>query len=260
MPVLFIGHGSPTNVLEDNEATRTWSRIAQAIERPRAVLCISAHWSTRGTAVTAQAIPRTIHDFGPLAPALFEIQYPAPGDPALAERVKSLLAPTAVALDTSWGLDHGTWSVLLKAYPDADVPVVQLSMDMSKPPEWHLEIGQRLKPMRDEGILILGSGNIVHNLSVMDWDPASRPYDWAQRFNENIKDGIMRNDPRSVCNYQSLGQDAALAVPSPEHYWPLLYVLGARDARDQVTFKSDFIQFKSLGMTSVYFGEQPLAA
>ncbi len=259
MPVLFIGHGSPTNALETNVATETWRYLAETLPRPKAVLCISAHWYTRGTAVTAMAKPRTIHDFGPLAPELFTIQYPAPGDPALATRVQSLLAPTLVTLDSSWGLDHGTWSVMVKAYPNADMPVVQLSMDMTLSPAQHLALAQRLKPLRDEGILIIGSGNIVHNLSIMNWDKASPPYDWALRFNQRIKDAILRDDPQSVCDYTAAGRDAELAVPSPDHYWPLLYSLGARDAGDKVTFLTDFIQFRSLGMTSAYFGAQPLA-
>ncbi|MBI1731975.1 MAG: 4,5-DOPA dioxygenase extradiol [Gammaproteobacteria bacterium] len=258
MPVIFIGHGSPTNALETNDATRGWSRIAGAIRRPRAILCISAHWCTRGTAVTAMAAPRTIHDFGPLSPRLFEIRYPAPGSPELAGRVRDLLAPDAVTLDTSWGLDHGTWAVLLKAYPEADIPVVQLSMDITRPPQWHVEMGARLQPLRDEGILILGSGNIVHNLSLLNWDPESKPYDWAQRFNERIKECIVRNDSMTICGYQDLGSDAVLAAPNPDHFWPLLYVLGARRVEDAVTFTTDFIQYRSLGMTSACFSAPPL--
>ncbi len=256
MPVVFFAHGSPTNVLEDNDATRGWSGIGAAIEhrygRPKAVLCVSAHWCTRGTAVTAMPRPRTIHDFGRTLPApLFEIQYPAPGDPSLAARVKDLLAPLPVSLDTSWGLDHGTWAVLAKVYPEADMPIVQLSLDVSKPESWHYEMGQRLRPLRDEGVLIAGSGNIVHNLAVMQWSDTAEPYEWATRFNERVKDCIVRNDPHSLFDYRLLDHEAVLSVPTPDHYWPLLYVLGARHDTDQVTFDPDFIQYKSLSMTSV---------
>jgi 4,5-DOPA dioxygenase extradiol len=257
MPVLFIGHGSPTNVLETNEATKEWRRVAGAIPKPRAILCISAHWYTRGTSVTAMPAPRTIHDFGPLSPRLFELQYPAPGSPELARRVRDLLAPTDVGLDMSWGLDHGAWAVLMKAYPDADVPVVQLSMDLTMPATWHLEAGRRLQPLRDEGILIIGSGNIVHNLRVMNWDPESKPYDWAERFNAYIKACISGNDAQGVCDYQR-ADEAALAVPSPDHFWPLLYALGGRAANDRATFATDYIVYRSLSMTSVYFSALPL--
>lgn len=254
MPVIFFGHGSPTNALEDNKATRTWRRMAQAAPRPRAILAISAHWLTRGTGVTAMKKPRTIHDFGRSLPApLFDCQYPAPGDPALAERVRQVLAPTPVALDNSWGLDHGTWSVLMKAYPDADVPVVQLSLDATKPPAWHYEMGKRLKPLRDEGILIVGSGNVVHNLRVMDWSDRAKPYDWAERFNTYVHDAIVDDAPERLINYQSQGADAELAVADPDHFWPLYYVLGARDQADRVAFDPNFIQYRSLSMMSILF-------
>lgn len=255
MPVVFIGHGSPTNAIEDNQSTRTWLRIAASLPRPEAILSVSAHWYTKGTRVTAMEHPRTIHDFGRSLPApLFDCQYPAPGDPALAHRVAELLAPTAVALDHDWGLDHGTWSVLLKAFPDADVPVVQLSMDMAKPDSWHFDAGRLLEPLRDEGILILGTGNIVHNLAVMEWNEKARPYDWAIRFNDYIRRSIEDGDMKKLFDYRTLGQDATLAVPGPDHFWPLLYVLGARDDSDTATFDPDFIQFKSLSMTSIVFG------
>ena len=253
MPVVFFGHGSPTNALEDNVATRTWARIAQELPRPKAILCISAHWLTRGTGVTAMAQPKTIHDFGRSLPApLFDCQYPAPGDPALAKRVQEVLAPTDVMLDQSWGLDHGTWSVLCKAYPDADVPVVQLSQDATQGPAWHLELGKRLKPLRDEGVLIVGSGNVVHNLRVMNWNDQT-PYDWADRFNTFVHDAIAEDDPERLVHYNSQGKDADLAVADPDHFWPLFYVLGARDQRDQVAFETNFIQYKSLSMMSVVF-------
>ena len=255
MPVVFIGHGSPTNAIEDNEATQAWYRIANSMERPEAILCISAHWYTHGSAVTAMAAPKTIHDFGgaSLAP-LFNLQYPAPGKPELAQRVRQLLAPVPVQLDHSWGLDHGTWSVLIKSHPEAEIPVVQLSLDLDKPLAWHYELGKRLRPLRREGVLVMGSGNIVHNLTLMDWlNPAAPAYDWAVRFNDRIKEHILDNDPEGIWEYRRYGQDAALAVPSAEHLCPLLYTLGAREDTDTVNIETDFIVHKSLGMTSVVF-------
>ena len=254
MPVVFFGHGSPTNALEDNVSTQTWQRIAASLPRPRAVLSVSAHWCINGTSVTAMQRPRTIHDFGRSLPApLFDCQYPAPGDPALAKRVVELLEPISVQMDNSWGLDHGTWSVLLKAYPEADIPVVQLSMDLSKPDVWHFEAGQQLRSLRDEGVLIIGSGNIVHNLGILEWNEEATPYDWAVRFNDYIKDSIEQSDMQRLFDYPNLGQDAALSVPTPDHFWPLLYVLGARDESDVAVFDPDFIQYKSLSMTSIVF-------
>lgn len=261
LPVVFFGHGSPANAISDNQATRTWARLARAIGRPRAILSVSAHWCTSGTAVTAMEVPRTIHDFGRSLPApLFDVQYPAPGSPALAERVQGLLKPTSVRLDNSWGLDHGTWSVLVKAYPQADVPVVQLSMDMGAPPAVHFELGKRLRPLREEGVLIIGTGNIVHNLGRMEWNPVAAPYDWAVRFHQYIKNAIVQDDAARVIDYESLGDDAALAAPDPYHFWPLLYVLGARMEGDALSIEPDFIEYKSLSMSSVYLGERLAAA
>ncbi len=255
MPVVFFGHGSPANAIEDNEATQTWHRIAGRMERPEAILCISAHWYTHGSAVTAMEAPKTIHDFGRSLPApLFELQYPAPGKPELAQRVCELLAPVPVTMDQSWGLDHGTWSVLIKSHPEAEIPVVQLSLDLDKPLDWHYRIGQRLRPLRREGILIMGSGNIVHNLALMDWsNPAAPAYDWAVRFNDRIKGHILSNDPQGIWDYQRFGQDATLSVPSAEHLCPLLYTLGASAETDTVSIETDFIAHKSLSMTSVLF-------
>jgi 4,5-DOPA dioxygenase extradiol len=253
MPVVFFGHGSPMIALETNDTTKTWKAMGEAFGKPKAILCISAHWLTQGVGVTAMTAPRTIHDFGASFPqALFDVQYPAPGSPELAARVKELLAPQPVVLDQqAWGLDHGTWSVLSKVYPDADVPVVQLSMDATKPPEWHFELAQRLAPLRDEGVLIVGTGNIVHNLPAMNWgDRHCAPYDWSQRFNEYIKQAVADDAPERAVNFASLGQDAAKAVPTPDHYWPLLYVLGARLPGDAVTFAPDHIEHGSLSMTS----------
>lgn len=253
LPVIFFGHGSPMIALQENAVTRTWAGIADQIGKPKAILCVSAHWETQGTAVTAMANPRTIHDFGAFPQALFDVQYPAPGAPDLAARVRDLLAPAPVTLDDrSWGLDHGTWSVLCKAYPKADVPVAQLSLDVTQPPSWHFELGRKLAPLRDEGILIIGTGNIVHNLPVMNWnDQDCTPYPWAKAFNDYIRTAIVTDTPEHVVNYASQGEAAALSVPTPEHYWPLLYVLGARMPGDRPTFSPDHIDHGSLSMTSV---------
>ena len=254
LPAIFFGHGSPMIALETNDTTRTWAAVAAAIGKPKAILCISAHWLTRGTiAVTAMVRPRTIHDFGAFPQALFDVQYPAPGDPALARRVQTLLAPLPVALDDhGWGLDHGTWSVLCKAYPEADVPVVQLSIDATRPPAWHLELGKRLAPLRDEGVLVVGTGNIVHNLPAMNWNERHcAPFDWAARFNDYIRQSIIDDAPERAVGYEALGRDAARAVPSADHYWPLLYVLGARLPGDRPIFSPDHIEHGSLSMTSV---------
>ena len=253
MPVVFFGHGSPTIARETNAVTRTWREMAEAMPRPKAILCISAHWLTRGTAVTAMGRPKTIHDFGAgLGSDLFKIQYPAPGAPELAQRVQDLLAPTPVALDAGrWGLDHGTWSVLMKAYPEADTPVVQLSMDATKPPAWHYEQGRRLRPLRDEGVLIVGTGNTVHNLGVMDWPGRYEPaYDWAIRFSDHIRDAVLEDAPERLIGYADQGADAELAQPSPDHYWPLLYVAGARLPGDRARTPVDHIEYRSVGMTS----------
>lgn len=252
LPVVFFGHGSPMVALEQSDTTASWKAIADRIGKPRAILCISAHWLTRGTAVTAMAQPRTIHDFGAFPQALFDMQYPAPGDPELAMRVRELLDPLPVSLDTGWGLDHGTWTVLVHAYPEADIPVVQLGMDVEAPPARHWEIGRLLRPLRDEGVLIMGTGNIVHNLPAMDWDnPDAPPYPWASRFNQTMLDAVLEDRPETVIDFEALGEDAALSVPTPDHFWPLLYVLGARYPGEQARLNPNFIHHKSLGMTSI---------
>lgn len=257
MPVAFFGHGSPTNVLEDNVATRCWADMAQRIGKPKAILSISAHWCTSGTRVTAMAAPNTIHDFGRGLPSqLFDQQYNAPGSPELAQRVQALLHPVDVTLDYDWGLDHGTWSVLAKAYPEADIPVVQLSMDQHQSEDWHYALAQKLQPLRDEGILIAGSGNIVHNLGVLQWNDHAKPYPWAVRFNDYIKKCIADNNPDGVIAFADKGQDAVSSVPSKDHFWPLLYSLGAAMPDDDIHFLSDYIVFASLGMTSILFERQ----
>ncbi|MBV8681924.1 MAG: 4,5-DOPA dioxygenase extradiol [Caulobacteraceae bacterium] len=256
MPAVFIGHGSPVVAISDNDASRSWARLAATLPRPKTILAISAHWETRVTAVTAMARPKTIHDFGRSLPApLFDVQYPAPGDPALARRVAELLAPTPVALDEGqWGLDHGTWSVLVHAYPKADVPVVQLGLDVNLTPQQRFDIGARLAPLRDEGVLILGTGNMVHNLPRMNWgNAACDPYDWAARFNDEMRRAIVDNEPERAVGFQRLGQDAQLSAPTPEHFWPMLYVLGARRPTDRAVVFNDWIEHGSLGMTSFLF-------
>ena len=259
MPSLFFGHGSPMIALQTNDVTRRWAEIAREVNtryaRPRAILCISGHWLTKGVAVTAMENPPTIHDFGRFPQALFDVQYPAPGSPGLAEEVARLLAPEPVICDRSeWGLDHGTWSVLVKAYPQADIPVVQLSMDVTRPPEWHYEIGRRLRALRDDGVLIIGTGNIVHNLPRMDWsNQHGAPFPWARAFNDHIREAILADRPADVVNFMEQGEAARQSVPSPDHFWPLLYVVGSREAGDRVEFGPDHIEYGSLSMTSVAF-------
>lgn len=255
MPAIFYGHGSPMNALEDNAYTRVWESFGQRFARPKAILAVSAHWTTRGTAVTAMSAPKTIHDFGGFPQALFDIRYPAPGDPALAARVAELLAPfapLAVQLDQSWGLDHGTWSVLLKTYPDASIPVVQLSLDMSQPPAYHFALGQQLAALRDEGVMIIASGNVVHNLGRLD--PRSKGYDWAQRFNQSIRQAIEHGQFQQVVDYQDFGPDATLSVPSSEHFLPLLYVLGARIGDEPLEILTEGMELGSISMISVLLG------
>lgn len=256
MPVLFIGHGSPAIAIQQNATSRSWAQIASELPRPKAILSISAHWEAPVTAVTAMPQPRTIHDFGPSLPRpLFDVQYPAPGEPQLARRVAELLAPTRVALDEQyWGLDHGTWSVLVHLYPKADIPVVQLGMDVNLTPAERVELGRRLAPLRDQGVLILGTGNIVHNLRAMNWgDAGCAPYDWAKRFNDEMRTAIVEDEPQRAIDFQRLGDDAQRAAPTPEHFWPLLYVLGTRLPGDRPRLFNDVIEHGSLGMTSFLF-------
>jgi 4,5-DOPA dioxygenase extradiol len=255
MPVIFFGHGNPMNALLDNDYTKAWAAIGSSMPRPKAVLAVSAHWYVPGVAVTAMEQPRTIHDFGGFPRALHEYRYPAPGDPELAKRVQSLLAPLDVATDESWGLDHGTWAVLCHVFPPADVPVVQLSIDETRPPAFHYEIGRRLRPLRDEGILVVGSGDIVHNLHTYAWGrhPAE-PYDWALRFEAKVRELILAGDHGPLVRYESLGRDALLSAPTPDHYLPLLYVLGASETGERVAFPVEGIDGGSVSMLAVQFG------
>ena len=242
--------------LDDNRFNEAWTAWGESLRQrpapPRAILCVSAHWYTRGTAVTAMAKPKTIHDFGGFPQALFDMRYPAPGDPALAARVRQLLAPVEVLADTDeWGFDHGTWTVLRHDYPQADIPVIQLSLDGSKPPRWHYDLAKRLAPLRDEGVLITGSGNVVHNLRLMKRDDASAAFDWATRFNSAIASAVERRDHDALIDFALQGEDAHLAVPTPEHYLPLLYVAALQDDADKATLATDEIVNGSLSMLSV---------
>lgn len=254
MPAVFFGHGSPMNTLEQNIYTDAWRAIGKSVPRPTAILAISAHWYIRGTAVTSMETPATIHDFGGFPQALFDFQYPAPGSPALAERVRELLTPVDVQPADDWGLDHGTWSVLAHVYPDANVPVVQLSMDATQPASFHYELGRRLAPLRDEGVLIVGSGNVVHNLRMIKWDSAAPAYDWAVRFNAKVRDCIDRRDHEPLVAYEKLGSDARLSIPTPEHYLPLLYVIGLQDKGASIILAVDGIQNASISMQTVVAG------
>jgi len=255
MPALFVGHGSPMNALSDNDWTRAWGGLGARLPRPRAVLAISAHWYLPGTRVTASASPRTIHDFGGFPRELFAVRYPAPGDTALARRVQELLEPRAVGADETWGLDHGTWSVLCHMYPRADVPVVQLSIDETETPAFHHEIGTRLRVLRDEGILVLGSGDVVHNLHTYSWGARPRePYDWALRFEADVRRRLQTADTGALVDYMASGNDAQLSVPTPEHYLPLLYVLGASFPGEAVSFPVTGMDGGSVSMLSVQFG------
>jgi 4,5-DOPA dioxygenase extradiol len=254
MPVIFFGHGSPMNTLASNKYTEAWRKLGAAAPRPKAILAISAHWFTRGTAVTAMARPKTIHDFGGFPQALFDVRYPAPGDPELAARVRDLLAPVSVQLDQSWGLDHGTWSVLAHAYPDAGIPVVQLSMDGTKPAAFHYDLAQRLAPLRDENVLVVGSGNVVHNLMLMRRDGGAAAFDWARRFNDMVREALASGKHRALIEFERMGEDARLSVPTPEHYLPLLYIAALQAKGETMSFAVDGHEAGSLGMLSAAAG------
>ncbi len=255
MPAIFFGHGNPMNALEENSYTTGWRNIGRSIPRPKAVLSISAHWYLPATLVTAMDRPRTIHDFGGFPPELYEITYAAPGDSELATRVQELLAPLEVGRDQRWGLDHGSWSVLCHVYPGADVPVVQLSIDETQPAEVHYEIGKRLAPLRDEGILIMGSGNLVHNLHAYAWGRHPvEPFEWAVRFEKQARELLLAGNDGPLIAYETLGRDAMLSAPTPDHYLPLLYVIGAREKGDQVTFPVEGVDGGSISMLTVQFG------
>ncbi len=255
MPAVFFGHGNPMNAVRENAWTRSWAALGAALPRPRAVLCVSAHWYVPATAVCAVAQPKTIHDFGGFPPELYRVRYPAPGAPDLAARVAQLLEPVPAELDRSWGLDHGTWSVLVHVFPDADIPVVQLSIDETRPASWHFEIARRLAPLRDEGVLIVGSGNLVHNLHTYSWgNTAAEPYDWAIRFEALARKALDAADFAPLVGYQSLGPDAVLSAPTPDHYLPLLYVLAQHREGDAITYPTEGFDGGSISMLAVRIG------
>ena len=255
LPALFVGHGNPLNALQENDWTRAWAALGATLPRPRAVLSISAHWYVGETAVTAMAAPRTIHDFGGFPRELYEVRYPAAGDPSLARRVQELLAPLAVSPNESWGLDHGTWAVLRHVFPGAEVPVVQLSIDETRPPSFHYELGTKLRRLREENILLIGSGDVVHNLHAYAWGRhPQEPYDWALRFEREVRQALTAGDHARIVDYESLGPDALLAVPTPEHFLPLLYVLGASTAEERITFPVEGMDGGSVSMLAVQFG------
>ncbi|HEY0140407.1 MAG TPA: 4,5-DOPA dioxygenase extradiol [Thermoanaerobaculia bacterium] len=252
MPAIFFGHGNPMNAIQENAWTEGWARIGRAIPRPKAILCVSAHWYPPDTLVTAVDPPRTIHDFGGFPRELFAVQYAAPGDLDLARRAQEL---TGAEPDEQWGLDHGTWSVLVKVFPEADVPVVQLSIDETLTAQQHYQIGQKLAPLRDEGILIMGSGNLVHNLHAYGWGKhVPEPYDWAVRFETLARKAMLDGDHQPLIEYEQLGRDAMLSAPTPDHYLPLLYVLGAQQEGDAVSFPVEGVDGGSISMLTVAIG------
>lgn len=253
MPVLFIGHGSPMNAIEENEFVQGWRTIGSTLPKPNAILCVSAHWETRGTFVTAMEKPRTIHDFGGFPKALFEVQYPAPGSPELAGQVKELIKKTEVGLDEKWGLDHGAWSVINRLYPGADIPVIEMSLDYSQTPQYHYELARELASLRRKGVLIIGSGNMVHNLGMVAWDKLNAPaygYDWALEASEKMKGFILDGNHQPLINFKQQGKAFDLAIPSPEHYLPMLYALALKEEDEKVTLFNDKAIAGSLTMTS----------
>jgi len=255
MPALFVGHGNPMNAIEETEYVAAWQGMAVNIPRPKAILCISAHWETEGTFATAMERPKTIHDFYGFPDALYQVQYPAPGSPELAERVRSLVTSTAVRLDAgySWGIDHGAWSVLCRMYPASDIPVIQLSLDRTQHPRFHYELGRELAPLRQEGVLIVGSGNIVHNLRLLQWH-AAEPFPWAAEFDRLAGELILGGEHDRLVAYPSLGEAARLSIPTPEHYLPLLYILALQQPGEPVSFFAEGLPLGSISMRSVRIG------
>ncbi|MBS4073366.1 MAG: 4,5-DOPA dioxygenase extradiol [Algoriphagus sp.] len=256
MPVLFLGHGSPMNAIEENEFVAGFRKVAQDIPTPQAILCISAHWETKGTFVTAMAHPPTIHDFGGFPKALFDVQYPAPGSPELARETQALITQTEVHLDDKWGLDHGAWSVIKHLYPAANIPVIQLSIDYSKPAQYHYELAREIKSLREKGVLIIGSGNMVHNLRMVEWSRLHETFgfDWALEAREQMNASILNGDHQTLINFRSQGRAWDLAIPTPEHYLPLLYSLALKEGDESVSLFNDQALAGSLTMTSVKIG------
>lgn len=257
MPVLFIGHGSPMNGIENNVFSLQWEKTAKELPIPKAVLVVSAHWLTNGTYITAMDQPKTIHDFGGFPKELFDVQYPAPGNSQLASETKELITSTNVGLNHDWGLDHGAWTVVRRMYPDATIPVLQLSIDYSKPASYHYSLAKELVALRKKGVLIIGSGNMVHNLRMVAWDKLDKPgfgYDWAIEMHELFKKKIADGDHQALINYETLSKSVKLAVPTPDHYYPLMYTLGLQNKNEQPVFFNDELVAGSLNMTSVKFG------
>lgn len=253
MPVFFFGHGSPMNAIEQNEFSQAWQKIGATLPKPNAILCISAHWLTRGTLVTNMEQPRTIHDFGGFPPELFQVQYPAPGSPVLAQATKELIRDVAVGLDNEWGLDHGCWSVVRHLYPEADVPVVQMSIDYHQPAAYHYALARSLADLRKKGILIIGSGNMVHNLSMVAWDKMEVPgygFDWAIEANDRMKKLILERQHQPLIDFRQQGKAFDLAIPTPDHYYPMIYALALQGKQEQVEFFNDKAVAGSLTMTS----------
>jgi 4,5-DOPA dioxygenase extradiol len=255
MPAIFFGHGNPMNALEQNAWTDGWGFVGKNIPRPRAVLCVSAHWYLPATLVTAMPAPRTIHDFGGFPRQLFQVKYPAPGDPQLARDIQRMLAPVSVDLDEQWGLDHGTWSVLCHVFPDANVPVIQLSIDETQPAEFHYQLAKRLTALRDEGVLIIGSGNLVHNLHAYAWGRRQiEPFDWGVRFEARARELLLGAQHEPLIAYEGLGRDAALSIPTPDHYLPLIYVIAQQREGDEVSFPVEGFDGGSVSMLTVRIG------
>jgi 4,5-DOPA dioxygenase extradiol len=257
MPVLFLGHGSPMNAIEENEFVKGFRTVGQSLPKPRAILCVSAHWETKGTFVTAMEKPKTIHDFGGFPPELYAVQYPAPGSPMLAQETKNLLTETPVGLDEKWGLDHGCWSVIRHLYPNADVPVIQLSLDYTRSAQSHYDLSKELAKLRYKGILIIGSGNMVHNLGMVAWDKLNDDeygFDWALEAREKMNGFILNNDHHALINYSIQGRAFGLAIPTPEHYLPLLYILALKEKNEPLKLFNDKAIAGSLTMTSVKIG------
>ena len=255
MPAIFFGHGNPMNAVQSNAFTKGWNAIGQRLPKPRAILCVSAHWYVPAVAVTAMERPRTIHDFGGFPRELFEVQYPAPGSPELAERVAALLGEDVLMDETRWGLDHGTWSVLVHVFPEAEVPVVQLSINEAEPAQFHYDMAKKLRRLRDEGILVIGSGNLVHNLHTYAWGKRNvEPFDWALRFEETARALMMARDHQPLISYEALGRDAMLSAPTPDHYLPLLYILALQHEGESVTFPVSGFDGGSISMTAVQIG------
>ncbi|MCX6754763.1 MAG: 4,5-DOPA dioxygenase extradiol [Candidatus Nomurabacteria bacterium] len=254
MPLLFIGHGSPMNAIEDNEFTKNFVRVAKEIERPKAIVCISAHWFTNGTKVTAMEKPKTIHDFFGFPQELYHIDYPANGDIELANEIKNLFSPVSVELNNDWGLDHGTWSILRHMYPDADIPVVQISIDYNEHTQYHFDLSKKLSSLRSKGILIIGSGNIVHNLGKIDFkniETSDYGYDWAKSAQNNVDASIVSGDFNFLIDYKKDGNDLNMAIPTPEHFLPLIYILGLKEENEKIEFFNNVLVGGSISMTSL---------